>query len=164
MCSGVTHPRPLSRGEVWDAVFLLVIRNLGCWFSFLQRRVYRVLAFGGLLSGGGFGDWGEQEWGDGEQQEAGEYRVHSLCGLCEVVDIADKQGYYGSSGDGHNHQSRYFVGLPGFVLECQWEEYGEDVGTHESCDEYAGEYPGGVVGHEHHGEECECACDEDDLQ
>ena len=30
LCSGVTHPRPLSRGEVWDAVFLLVMSGL--WY------------------------------------------------------------------------------------------------------------------------------------
>ena len=28
LCTGVTHPLPLSRGEVWNAVFLLVVRGL----------------------------------------------------------------------------------------------------------------------------------------
>ena len=28
LCSGVTHPPPLSRGEFLDAVFLLVMRGL----------------------------------------------------------------------------------------------------------------------------------------
>ena len=29
---GVTHPQPLSRGEVWDAVFLLVMNGLSVRF------------------------------------------------------------------------------------------------------------------------------------
>ena len=30
LCADVTHPLPLSRGEVWNAVFLLVMRGLWC--------------------------------------------------------------------------------------------------------------------------------------
>ena len=30
LCLGVTHPRPFSRGEVWDAAFLLVMSGLWC--------------------------------------------------------------------------------------------------------------------------------------
>ena len=30
LCSGVTHPLPLSRGEIWDAAFLLVMSGLWC--------------------------------------------------------------------------------------------------------------------------------------
>ena len=37
LCLDVTHPRPLSRGEVWDAVFLLVMRGLLCLNSPLER-------------------------------------------------------------------------------------------------------------------------------
>ena len=35
LCVGVTHPLPLSRGEIWDAVFLLVMSDLwrGCFPS-----------------------------------------------------------------------------------------------------------------------------------
>ena len=37
LCAGVTHPRPLSRGEVLDADFFLIISGLLCWNSPLER-------------------------------------------------------------------------------------------------------------------------------
>ena len=37
LCAGVTHPRPLSRGEILDAAFFLIISGLLCWNSPLER-------------------------------------------------------------------------------------------------------------------------------
>ena len=37
LCAGVTHPRPLSRGEVLDGAFLLVMSGLWCEISPLER-------------------------------------------------------------------------------------------------------------------------------
>ena len=31
LCTGVTHPRPLSRGENWIVLFCLTIRSLWCF-------------------------------------------------------------------------------------------------------------------------------------
>ena len=44
LCLGVTHPQPLSRGEIWNAVFLLVMSGL--WrgdISPLERGLRGVL-------------------------------------------------------------------------------------------------------------------------
>ena len=37
LCAGVTHPRPLSRGEVLDGAFFLVMSGLWCEISPSQR-------------------------------------------------------------------------------------------------------------------------------
>ena len=37
LCLDVTHPRSLSRGEVWNAVFLLVMSGLSGGFPPLER-------------------------------------------------------------------------------------------------------------------------------
>ena len=37
LCSGVTHPPPLSRGENWIVLFCLTIRSLWCEISPLER-------------------------------------------------------------------------------------------------------------------------------
>ena len=42
-CSDVTHPRPLSRGEVWDGAFFLVVSGLSGEFSPLERGLRGVL-------------------------------------------------------------------------------------------------------------------------
>ena len=37
LCAGVTHPQPLSRGEFWNADFLLVMSGLSGDVSPLER-------------------------------------------------------------------------------------------------------------------------------
>ena len=37
LCADVTHPRPLSRGEILGAAFLLVMSGLSVFISPLQR-------------------------------------------------------------------------------------------------------------------------------
>ena len=52
LCLGVTHPQPLSRGEIWDAVFLLVMSGL--WrVGFPSREGIK----GGYGEGRGLGRW-----------------------------------------------------------------------------------------------------------
>ena len=43
LCADVTHPRPLSRGEVWNAVFLLLMSGLSGGVSPLERGLRGVL-------------------------------------------------------------------------------------------------------------------------
>ena len=38
LCAGVTHPQPLSRGEVWDDTFLFGNEDFECCISPLERE------------------------------------------------------------------------------------------------------------------------------
>ena len=60
-CAQASHTPVPSREGRFGCCVLVGNEWFVVLLSFLQRGVYRVLAFGGLLSGDGFPDWGEQE-------------------------------------------------------------------------------------------------------